>query len=81
VPRLPSARGKALGKQLFAEQSYAVSALPSVVHDINVAEWFWVFAECHEHSEKHLYPIVHGPSTTTVFLFDSFLFLPLLPSD
>jgi hypothetical protein len=55
---LPSARQKALGKDIFADKIAAECRLPSVTLGKGFAECNRVFAECSRYSAKPLIPIV-----------------------
>jgi hypothetical protein len=55
---LPSARQKALGKDVFADEIAAECALPSVTLGKGFAECNSGFAECPRHSAKPLIPVV-----------------------
>jgi len=55
---LPSARYIALGKEPFADKSYAGGSLPSVTLGKLFAECKLGFAECLGHSAKNPCPVV-----------------------
>jgi hypothetical protein len=61
---LPSARQKALGKDIFADEIFAECSLPSATLGKGFAECNSGFAECLGHSAKPLNPVV-----VTVFFF------------
>jgi hypothetical protein len=56
---LPSARQKALGKDVFADEIFAECPLPSVTLDKAFAECNRGFAECPRQSAKPLNPVVY----------------------
>ena len=66
---LPSARYIALGKEPFADKSYAGGSLPSVTLGKLFVEWKLVFAEHLGHSAKNPCPVVIGHTNIYVIQF------------
>jgi hypothetical protein len=56
---LPSARQKTLGKEVFADEFFAVYSLPSMAFGKAFAECIYGFVECPGHSAKRLIPVVN----------------------